>query len=96
MTKGIGYQEERERRIAEGYAPGSIENPNNSRPIIYFARAHLTDHETKMVARGPMKIGRAKFASAIMRGRNQPGTDFRIYGEIVLFRNHQKIGRAHV
>lgn len=89
MTKGIGYQEERQRRIAEGYSPGSIENTDNGRPIIYFGRAHVIDHETKTLARGLMKMGKAKFASALMRGRNQPDVDFRIYAEIVLKGNHQ-------
>ena len=36
------------------------------------------------MARGELKIGQAKFLSAVMRSRNQPGNDFRCYVEIVL------------
>lgn len=87
MTKGIGYQEYRQKRIAEGISPSEIESPGNERYLIYFGRAHLYDHESMILSRGFLKIGRGKFATAIQRGRNQPGVDFRIYGEIILDSN---------
>lgn len=85
--KGIGYHAYSEfRRINEGHeiSRGQQEKPGNERYIIYFGRAYVKDFETGLVARGPLKIGRGKFATALMRGRNQPGIDFRIYAEIVL------------
>lgn len=88
MKKGIGYQEYRQKRIAEGISPSEIENPGNERYLIYFGRAHLFDHESMHLSRGFLKIGRGKFATAIQRGRNQPGVDFRIYGEIILDSNN--------
>lgn len=87
MTMGIGYQEERDRRMSEGIRSSSIEDSGNEKYIVYFGRAHVIDHQSKIEARGPLKIGRAKFASALMRGRNQPGVDFRIYAEIVFHSN---------
>jgi hypothetical protein len=85
--KGIGYHAYPEfRRLNEGHciSRGAQERPGYERYIVYFGRAYLEDFETGVVARGPLKIGRGKFGSALMRGRNQPGIDFRIYAEIVL------------
>lgn len=79
---GIGYQEARELRLAEGLKKSEIESKGNESYLIYFGRAHLTDFETGMECRGPLKIGRGKFMTALMRGRNQPGIDFRVYAEI--------------
>lgn len=88
MPKGIGYQEYRNNRmINEGLRAGDIEKAGNERYLLYFGRAHVIDHETGIEARGPLKIGRGKFATALMRGRNQPGIDFRIYAELVLDTN---------
>lgn len=80
---GIGYQEYKQLRMLEGLTASEIELPGNERFLVYFGRAHVQDHETKVTSRGHLKIGRGKFATAIQRGRNQPGVDFRIYGEII-------------
>jgi len=85
--QGIGYQEYRKNRLNEGYSASEIESVGNERFLIYFGRAHLVDHETGIEGRGYLKIGRGKFATALMRGRNQPGIDFRIYSEIILESN---------
>lgn len=90
IMKGIGYHGYSEfRKLNEGHqiSRGAQERPGNERYIIYFGRAYVQDFETGVLARGPLKIGRGKFASALMRGRNQPGIDFRIYAEIVLDSN---------
>lgn len=79
MGIGIGYTE-----YCNLYESVRSEKPGDERFLIYFGRAHITDHLTGVMARGPLKIGRGKFATAIMRGRNQPGVDFRIYSEIIL------------
>jgi len=79
MNTGIGYVEYR--NLFEGIRR---EKPGDERYLIYFGRAHVQDHITKVVSRGPLKIGRGKFATALMRGRNQPGVDFRIYSEIIV------------
>ncbi len=81
---GIGYQEYRKLRINEGYTSSNMESKGNERFLIYFGRAHVTDFESNQPCRSYLKIGRGKFATAIMRGRNQPGIDFRIYAEIIL------------
>jgi hypothetical protein len=80
---GIGYTEYRNL-----YESVRNEKPGDERFLVYFGRAHITDHLTGVMARGPLKIGRGKFATAIMRGRNQPGVDFRIYSEII-FRDNE-------
>lgn len=88
MFTGIGYQEYKSRRVlVENLRPSDIERAGNERFILYFGRAHVIDHTTGVVARGPLKIGRGKFATALMRGRNQPGIDFRLYAEIVVDSN---------
>ena len=86
---GLGYLEYCQKRIDEGLTTWSFEDPGKERFIIYFARTHIVDHETGIEARGLLKIGRAKFATAIQRSRNQPGCDFRIYAEIVCETNNQ-------
>jgi len=60
------------------------EQKGNERYVLYFARSHIEDFETGQIARGHMKIGQAKYLSAVMRTRNQPGNDFRCYAEIVM------------
>ena len=87
MHTGIGYQGYKKHLISEGYTSSEIEDKGKEKYIIYFGRAYVEDHETKAIARGPLKIGRGKYATALMRGRNQPGIDFRIYFEIVLETN---------
>ena len=51
----------------------------HERYCLYFGRSHIQDHETDVRARGLLKVGRAKYLSALIRSRNQPGNDFRIY-----------------
>lgn len=82
--QGIGYQGYRNLRINEGIPPGSIEEKGNERYSVYWGRMHIVDHETGVLARGIMKFGRGKFTTAIQRGRNEGGADFRIYGEIIV------------
>ena len=84
---GIGYQEYRKLRLNEGHTSTAMEQAGNERYLIYFGRAHVSDHETGTECRGHLKIGRGKFATALMRGRNQPGIDFRIYAELILENN---------
>ena len=92
---GLGYLDYCQKRIDEGLSTQQtktgfgFEDPGKERFIIYFARTHIVDHETGVEARGLLKIGRAKFATAIQRSRNQPGCDFRIYAEIVCETNNQ-------
>lgn len=88
MQKGIGYQEYRKMRmINESLSASKVESVGNERYAVYFGRAHVYDFETGVMARGHLKIGRAKFITALQRGRNQPGIDFRIYAEIVVDTN---------
>lgn len=82
--QGIGYQEARQKRFAEGFTGSNLESAGNEEYLLYFGRAHLYDFETGEPARGLMKVGRGKFKTALMRGRNQPGVDFRIYAEIIV------------
>ena len=87
---GIGYQEARQKRFNEGYTgsgANGLESKGNEEYIIYFGRAHCEDFVTGQVARGLLKVGRGKFKTALMRGRNQPGIDFRVYAEIILHKN---------
>jgi len=92
---GLGYLDYCQKRIDEGLSTQQtktgfgFEDPGQERFIIYFARTHIVDHQTGIEARGLLKIGRAKFATAIQRSRNQPGCDFRIYAEIVCETNNQ-------
>lgn len=90
MIKGIGYLEYCKQRMNEGYTTQQkkdgtgYEQPGQERFVLYFARSHVADFETGMIARGQMKVGQATYLSAVMRTRNQPGNDFRCYAEIVL------------
>ena len=85
--QGIGYQEARKKRLTEGYTGGNLESKGNEEYLLYFGRAHVKDFETGKQARGLLKIGRGKFKTALQRGRNQPGVDFRIYAEILVATN---------
>ena len=84
---GIGYQEAKRKRVDEGFARSQIEKRGNEEYLLYFARAHIVDFETGLEARGQLKIGRGKFKTALQRGRNQPGVDFRIYAEVLVKSN---------
>lgn len=84
MTKGIGYQAYRKKRMAEGIRAGSIEDKAHYRHIIYFGRQHVIDFETDTVSRGLLKVGKSRSPTSLMRQRNEGGGQFRIYGEIVL------------
>ena len=86
---GIGYQAARKKRFSEGFNSINLEAAGYEEFILYFGRAHIEDFETGNVARGLLKIGRGKFKTAIMRGRNQPGVDFRIYAEIIVRNNDE-------
>lgn len=81
---GIGYQEYKIIRMNEGLPASKIENEGNEKFLVYWGRSHIIDHETGVEARGMLKFGRGKFATALMRGRNEGGADFRIYAEIIL------------
>lgn len=89
MNKGIGYSDYKKMRINEGIMPSKIENKGNERYVVYLMRSHMVDHENSTFCRGHAKIGRAKFASAILRGRNQSGVDNRIYAEIRVSNNEE-------
>ena len=90
MVKGIGYLDYCKDRLDEGHRTQKTkdgtgyEEPGQERFVLYFGRSHIKDFETGVMARGELKIGQAKFLSAVMRSRNQPGNDFRCYVEIVL------------
>ena len=88
--RGIGYQEARQKRFNEGFSgsgDNGLESKGNEEFIIYFGRACLNDFESDVPARGLLKIGRGKYKTALQRGRNQPGIDFRVYAEILLYNN---------
>ncbi len=95
MIKGIGYREACQLRIDEGYKtqkqPDGLgyEEKGQERFCLYFGRSHVTDHETGVTARGLLKVGRAKYLSAVIRSRNQPGNDFRIYSAIYVPNDEQ-------
>ena len=87
---GIGYQESRNKRFNEGFSgsgDNGLESKGNEEFVIYFGRACVNDFETGIPARAMLKIGRGKFKTALQRGRNQPGIDFRVYAEILLYKN---------
>lgn len=84
---GQGYKEARFKRMSSGLTASEIEKTGNEEFLVYFGRAHVIDHETNVESRGPLKVGRAKFKTALARGRNQPGIDFRIYAEIIVSTN---------
>jgi len=84
--KGITYQDYKEERkkLFEGCkSPAAeIEKQGNEEFHVYMGRAHIKDFSTGSESRGLLKVGRGKFATAIQRGRNQPGVDFRLYAMI--------------
>lgn len=86
ITKGITYQDYKEERkkLFEGCKSPSqeIEKKGNEEYHVYMGRAHIKDFTTGSESRGFLKVGRGKFATAIQRGRNQPGVDFRLYAMI--------------
>ncbi len=82
---GIGYQESRKQQKAKG----KNESAGHEEFLLYFGRAHLVDEATGVEARGLLKIGRGKYKTALMRGRNQPGIDFRVYAEIIVSNNYE-------
>ena len=84
VMQGKGYKELKQRRLDEGIPAGRTETPENAEYCVYIGRAHLHDHETGVLARGPVKMGRAKYTETIARGRNQSGIDFRIYAQIMV------------
>ena len=90
-TKGISYQDykkERKKLFEHTQHPASqIEKEGNEEYHLYMGRAHIKDFLSGTEARGLLKIGRGKYATAIQRGRNQPGVDFRIYAMIVFDNN---------
>ena len=84
MSIGLGYKGACQLRIDEGYTTQQqngqgYEEPGHERYCLYFGRSHIQDHETDVRARGLLKVGRAKYLSALIRSRNQPCNDFRIY-----------------
>ena len=85
--QGLGYQDARQQRMSEGYTASNMEERGHEEFLVYFGRAHITDFEKCLIARGLLKVGRGKWKTALMRGRNQPGVDFRIYAEIFLTNN---------
>lgn len=85
--KGIGYCSARTKRLSEGFTGTNVEAAGNEEFLLYFGRAYISDFETGLTARGLLKIGRGKFKTAIQRGRNQPGVDFRIFAEILVLTN---------
>lgn len=86
---GKSFKDLKEERMAEGISSGKMETPGNEQYCVYFARAHVVDHETNSVARGPLKIGRAKYLTTVVRGRNQSGIDFRTYARIIVETNDE-------
>ena len=86
MKKGAGWSEIIAERKAAGHK--KLEDPKNPEWTVYVARAHVTDHITGEVSRGPLKIGRGKYMNNIQRGRNQSGADFRVYARLILEDNH--------
>lgn len=81
----IGYADYCELRSKdENLKKSDLEKDQNPRWCIYFGRSHLTDFEKGTLSRGPLKIGKAKYANTIMRGRSQDGSNFRLYAEIVV------------
>ena len=81
--RGIGYQGNKKVVSRSGKETSGDEDY-----CIYVGRSHTIDFENNRVeARSLLKIGRAKFTTAIQRGRNEGGSDFRIYAKILLISN---------
>lgn len=89
INKGLGYSEYKKMRINEGIMPSKIEKAGNERYAVYLMRGHMVDHESLNFCRGHAKIGRAKFVTALLRGRNQSGVDNRVYAEIQVSNNEE-------
>ena len=49
---GLGYQEARAQRKSYGYTASNMESKGNEEYLLYFGRAHMTDFETGVAARG--------------------------------------------
>ena len=70
MSIGLGYKGACQLRIDEGYTTQQqngqgYEEPGHERYCLYFGRSHIQDHETDVSARGLLKVGRAKYLSAL-------------------------------
>lgn len=87
MNKGAGYADIIKERLNDGVKKSKLEDKEHPEWSIYIARTHVVDHETNTTARGPLKIGRAKYVNTVQRGRNQGGSDFRIYARIIVENN---------
>jgi hypothetical protein len=61
-----------------------LEKPQGRRSVIYFGRVHLTDVSSATEARGYFKIGKSDMPNVMMRLRNQPGSEFRLYAEVLI------------
>lgn len=85
MKIGAGWQDIVNERKKLGHK--NLEDSSNPEWTVYFARSHVIDHVTGIEARGPLKIGRGKYMNNIQRGRNQDGSDFRVYARLILERN---------
>jgi len=80
---GIDYPSYKKLRCTRELIHVSVlEKPQGRRPVIYFGRVHLTDIFTGVESRGYLKIGKSDTPNIMMRLRNQPGSDFRVYAEI--------------
>ena len=75
--------------LSQQKSKGKGEGKGQEEYLLYFGRAHLINESTNRESRGLMKVGRGKFKTALMRGRNQPGIDFRVYAEIIVSDNSE-------
>ena len=82
QNKGAGWTEIIRERKNAGHR--KMEDPDNPEWTVYAARSHVTDHVTGIEARGLLKIGRGKYMNNIQRGRNQDGSDFRVYARVIV------------
>lgn len=84
MLPGIsvhGYKEIRMRR--ENLIASQLESSAHYRHVVYWGRQFLTDVDTNVTAKGPLKVGSSVSATSTMRQRNEGGGDFRLYAEMV-------------
>ena len=93
MSIGLGYKGGCQLRIDENYTTQQqngqgYEELGHERYCLYFGRSHIQGFETDVRARGLLKVGRAKYLSALIRSRNQ-GNDFRIYYAIYVYNEIQ-------
>jgi hypothetical protein len=84
-SKGAGWHDIIQERKQAGHK--KMEDPTNPEWTVYVARSHVIDHESGLEARGPLKIGRGKYMNNIQRGRNQDGSDFRVYARVIVDSN---------